>query len=190
MTVSVVTEPTTSPVSVLEMKRHLRVTHDDEDELIEACIEAATKTVERKTRRQLITATFDAVFERWENPIRIYPAPLASVTGVYYLDEDGAEQEYASASYEVRTDKEPGEIWLAYDAEKPLVRQRHNTLRVRFVAGYATAAAVPRDLAAAVKLFAAQLYEYREPILVNEIPHRLPYQLEMLVRGRSLPEVG
>ena len=51
----IVMQPVIEPVSLDEMKKHLRVDIDDDDELIQAMITAARTHIENITRRAFLT---------------------------------------------------------------------------------------------------------------------------------------
>jgi uncharacterized phiE125 gp8 family phage protein len=160
-----VTPPASEPVSLNEMKLHLRVDHSDEDALIQALITAARQHAETVTRRQLVTATWELREDafppglEWMLPL----PPLRSVTSIKYLDENGVEHMFSSANYIVDTASEPGRIVLKSGSSWPGgPLYPANAVRVQFTAGYGDAADVPEPIRAAIKLLVGHLYEHRE----------------------------
>lgn len=165
MSLVLIIPPAEEPVSLSEMRLHLRVDHDDEDALIQALITAARQHAETVTRRQLVTATWelreDAFPSGPEWPLPL--PPLQSVASVKYLGEDGTEQTFDASNYVVDTASEPGRIVLKPGASWPSgPLYPAGAARVRFVAGYGGASAVPEPIKAAIKLIVAHLYEHRE----------------------------
>lgn len=61
---NLVTASSVFPVSLEEAKRHLRVAIDDDDDLIQSQLEAASDLVELTTGRQLTTATWELWLDR------------------------------------------------------------------------------------------------------------------------------
>ena len=58
-------EPAAEPVTVAEVKSHLRLQHASEDDLIAGLIRAAREEVERATGMALIDQTWRLVLDRW-----------------------------------------------------------------------------------------------------------------------------
>jgi uncharacterized phiE125 gp8 family phage protein len=88
---TLVVPPTTTPVSVAELKAHLRIDIDAEDALLATYIETATDQAQVQTRRQFLTSTW-----RYEvSPVGdvVLPwSPFQSIVSV--VDGDGASVDY------------------------------------------------------------------------------------------------
>jgi uncharacterized phiE125 gp8 family phage protein len=57
--------PAVEPVSLADMKAHLRVDDDAEDALIEGLVKAARLMVEAASRRLLVSQTWRVLLDRW-----------------------------------------------------------------------------------------------------------------------------
>ena len=180
MSYKLITAPTTTPITLAETKAHLRVDSPDEDALITALIDAATARFDGPTGilgRALMPQTWDLFLDVFpaEPAIKLPFPPLASVTGVYYFDAvTEAEATFAAANYEVDTYSIPGWVQLAADASWPEIMETINAVRVRFVAGYASAAAVPAPIKAAMLLMIGDLFEHRETAVVGASASAIP----------------
>lgn len=186
--IKIVTAPTWEPVVISQAKLHLRIedtTHDD-DEMLTWQIKAAREHVERRTNRQLCTATWDLYLDEFPDEIEMPYPPLASVTSIKYLDDNGVEQTLAASVYSVDTGIEPGVIRLAYDQSWPSFRSVENAITVRFVAGWASLGAVPSSLRAAVLLKMSELYTHREIQMIGTISEDLP-AFESLIWSYKVP---
>jgi uncharacterized phiE125 gp8 family phage protein len=164
---ALITAPAAEPVSVSEAKTHLRVDISADDTLIGNYITAARQYVEEHLRRALVTQTWELVLDYWpgRGKMRFPFPPLQSVTSVTYYDEDGNAAVYASSNYIVDTVAEPGAIVLKTSKTWPTVTlQEVNGIRVRYVAGYGAAAAVPQPIKSAILLLVGTLYENREDV--------------------------
>lgn len=155
-------------VTVDELQLQARIDHDEEDTLLEALIDAATRYVERVQGRQLLTATWTLALEDFpESGGRIEPprSPLQSVVEIRYYDGDGVDQVFDAAKYRVHTDREPGRIELVSGESWPGVEDdRLDAVRIDFTAGWSSVSEVPRTLRLAVLMLAAHLYERREAV--------------------------
>jgi uncharacterized phiE125 gp8 family phage protein len=185
--ISLVTGPTTEPVSLAEFKQHCRISHDTEDSLASACIRAARTMAEVIQRRQLMSATWRLTlpeFPCWE--IVLPKPPLQSVSSITYIDADGATQTLSSALYRVDTYREPGLATPAYGEVWPSARYLTNAVTVTYVAGYASAALVPESTKQAIKLLAAHYWENREAVVVGTITAVLPLAVEALLSADAV----
>lgn len=164
-TVKLYSAPATEPVSLVEAKLHLRVDATDEDTLITALITAARQLVEEETWRALVTQTWDYVADDWPmgDILALPRPPLQSVTSITYVDEDGVTQTIAAADYIVDTYQ--NRVVLAEGAEWPSDDlYPTSAVRVRYVAGYGAASAVPGPIKSAMLLLIGHLYENREAV--------------------------
>jgi uncharacterized phiE125 gp8 family phage protein len=172
------------PITRAEAKTHCRIptTYTAEDTYIDGLITSARVYLERRTGRQIVTATwngFDDEFPEWE--LELPRFPLASVTHVKYYDSDGVLQTFDSAKYIVDTASQPGVIVPAPDQEWPDVQtDRRNAVEVRFIAGQAVAS-VPGDIKQLVKFLVAHLYENREPVNIGNIVTPIPFAVESMI---------
>ena len=185
MALVLATAPSVEPVTTAEAKAHLRVDISDDDTLIGSLVTAARALVEQNTRRALVTQTWDLFADEWpEGRAFVLPmAPLQSVTGVYYTPDGSSEATFASANYVVDAKSEPGRVMLQSAASWPGdTLEEVNGVRVRFVAGYGLAAAVPEPLKMAIKLIVGHWYENREAVAVTgAIPKEMPMAVDYLL---------
>lgn len=189
-TLSLVTAPAVEPVSVDEAVAHLRLDSDATDEraYLSTLISAARETVEARTRRALISQTWDLVLDSWpvRVPLELPRAPLASVTSVTYVATDGTSTTWSSSNYTVRAyagpRAMPGTITPAYGVVYPSLRSQPNAVTIRYVAGYGAAAtAVPAALRHAALLLVAELYARREGSVVGTIISEVPEGISRLL---------
>ena len=161
MRLDVKTAPTSEPVTLSEAKAILRVTHNRDDSRISSLIELATDRVELETGRQLMPATYLGYMDSFplENYIEIPISPVSSVTSVTYADPEGSAVIFPSAGYTLIDVYDPPRIVLDYGSEWPSTRGYDNDVLIEFVAGYATAAAIPAGLKHLVHYFVQEAYD-------------------------------
>ena len=181
----ITTSPAVEPVSLTDMKLHLRVTSTADNDLITSLIQAARQWCEDYENRAYITQTITAKMDSFCNEIEIPKPRLQSVTSIKYIDVDGNQQTLSDSCYDVDIYGEPGRITLAYNQSWLGIRGDVNGIEIIYKAGYGDAApAVPKKTIAAIKLLAAHLYENREASLVGVAASELPMGVESLLNAR------
>lgn len=148
---SLVTGPTAEPVSLAEAAAHLRIdTPEEGDPLhaeLSAWIKAARLYAEKHTGRKFGDQTWKLTLDEWPiEPIRLPGA--TSITSVVYVDEDGDEQTLDASTFQLRTDKMPTLLDLAYNQTWPTLRGDAGGIRITFVCGETA----PETVKAAMKL--------------------------------------
>lgn len=146
-----------------------------EDDLLTALITSARQHVEAITRRQLITATWDAFLDEFPDGdyIKLPFGQLQSITTDTFTYTNSAgtvTKMVVTTGYLVDISSEPGRIVLPYEVSWPsFTAYPVNPITFRFVCGYgATSASVPAGIRTAIKMFAADLYELRETQVVGQ----------------------
>ncbi|HEY1182231.1 MAG TPA: head-tail connector protein [Rhodocyclaceae bacterium] len=177
MSLKLITAPTEEPISLAEARLHLRISDDvtDDDTLISALIAAARQGAEHITQRALMAQTWELALDEFEDEILLPKAPLASITSVTYVDEDGVSQSLTADDYQLDSHSEPARLLPAYGTCWPATRAQANAVLVRYAAGYASAAAVPQEIKSWMLLRVGLLYENRESVVagvsIAELPH-------------------
>jgi len=131
--------PTALPVTLTEIKSHLRVDHSDEDAMIMLYARAATQTLDGYTGtlgRAIVTQTWRQDFNDWPDyRLRLPLAPVSAISSITYYDTNNASQTLSSANYTLlEDDLGPAAVW-ASTATLPSVYDRADAIRVTFVAG-------------------------------------------------------
>ncbi len=171
MALSLVTAPSSEPVSLSEQKTHLRVDDNEDDAYIASCITAARQWIEGQTKRSIMAQTWDyGIDYAWPikygahridfplNPIADQASP-ETIT-ITYVDSNGASQSLASTQFKIASRAHGSYIVPAYNVSWPSVRRQPDAITVRFVSG--DSSTVPADLKHAVKILASQFYEERD----------------------------
>ena len=161
MALSLVTPPTSEPITVDEAKLHLKITPDvtTDDSLIEALITAAREWVETFTHRAVPVQTWDLALDGFPcdgGPIVLPKAPTISITSVTYVATDGTSTVWSSALYMTDLPVGPtarrGTVLPAYGECYPVTRAVPRAVTVRFVAGYLATTAIPDPVPVAMKV--------------------------------------
>ena len=170
----------TLPVSIADMKTHLRVTHSDHDALIESYIEAGVAKIEGGANICLVSQTWNAYF-RWDEVndlMRLWKHPVATIVSVKYYDSDNVEQTDDSAN---RTESLKGHPATILFEDTPSVYGRTDAMDVEFTAGFT---AVPSDILLAIKLYVARVYESPS----DPVDEKIGYVEKVIEKYRSIGE--
>ncbi len=153
-------EPTIPPVTLEDVKAHLRVDHSDQDSLILGYIFSATKYAQEYTWSQLITATFVQRWDRFQQVLLLDRNPAVSVATVQYVDTGGVMQTLtATTDYVVDVNIKPARIVPAYTKWWPPTRCHINDVVVTFDAGYgASEQFTPVEMKQAIMLLVEEMY--------------------------------
>ncbi|MEN6375544.1 MAG: head-tail connector protein [Smithella sp.] len=164
-----VVAPVIEPVSLAEIKKHLKIDTDidDDDEMLTGIIAAARGHVENITRRALLSQTWEYCIQKWpeSNFIKLPYGNLQSVTSVKWKATDGTETTLTETTdYIVEKNGEGcGRIVLPYGGTWPSdTLYPSNPITIKYVCGWTTAAAIPYEIKAAFKLICTDLYVNRE----------------------------
>lgn len=183
------TAPTGDVVDLADVLDHLRVSDESEYTYLAALVDRAVRWVERRTQRQLLTATWKLYLDAFPTEIQLRKLPVASVTSIQYVDLDGDTQTLSSSSYQTdyASEDRPGRIMPAYGYSWPNTRSSiYNAVTVTFTAGYGAASAVPETIKQAIMMLAGHWYDHREA--VDELEYKpVPYAVDNLL---SLDEWG
>jgi hypothetical protein len=191
----------TPVVNLAAAKLHLRVDSTDEDDMIEALVEAATLECEAACNASFAVTSylmtlpafpgyspgqfgpdqdgspFPARFGSGGRPslhphaILLPVHPARAVESITYIDPSGEEQTLAEADYIVVTSTSPGFIVPAAGKSWPSVGRHPEAVRVTFSAGFD---AVPANITVAIKLLLGSMYEHREDIVVGATASMIP----------------
>lgn len=146
--------PSVEPVSLAELKAHLKIDHTADDASLMSLISMGRQAVERDTGQSLITQTWVLRRDDWPcKYIELHHAPVQSVTSITYVDTAGATQTWSSSEYVVDIYSKPALVRCGYSYSWPSIRGDERGIAVTYVAGYGAAGtSVPYELRQAVLL--------------------------------------
>jgi uncharacterized phiE125 gp8 family phage protein len=167
MGLSLDTAPEGELLTVEQVKAHLRIDFDDEDDYLAGLIAAATGLLDGANGhlgRALLTQEWVLTLPRFPRTgdIAIPLPPLVSVEAVQYYDCAGDLQTLAPQSYVVDTAAEPGRIALAISTRWPIAGNRPDAVTISFTAGFGDAADdVPMPIRQMALNLVGQMYAAR-----------------------------
>ena len=145
-----------------------------EDSWLTDAIAESREFVEEETNRKLLTQTWKLYLDEFPDcdRIKIPFGNLQSVTSVKYKVTDGTEYTLTlTTDYLVETNgPQCGFIVLPYQESWPTdILYPSNPITIEFVCGWTTAALVPRNIRAMVKLYLSEKYEHRGENVVGQL---------------------
>lgn len=146
-------------VTLEEAKAQVRIDHDDEDDLLERLIAAATAKVERDCDRAFGEQTWEVILDAFpDDEVEIPWGPLVSVTSLTYLDGDEVETVMDAADYLIEEGHLHGLIFPL--SSWPTTYEHRNAVVIRYVAGDGW----PEDVRHAVLLLVGHWFNAREAV--------------------------
>lgn len=161
--------PTEEPVSLVDVKEHLRIDDSASDWVLNSYIRSAMEQVEAVVgpiMPQTIVQTEDAWPTGARLPLRV--RRVQSISSVIYTDEDGNSHTLAEESYTLDPDEHSPAVVLTPDRQWPTVSLWPvDGISITCVAGFSGANSVPERIRHAIMLLVAHAYEMREPVVVG-----------------------
>lgn len=171
-----ITGPVSEPITLAEAKAQVRVTTDAEAGLISGLISSARDLCERETGRALMPQTWELSLDNFSNQMCLGRAPVTSITSIKYIDADGAEQTLPSTEYVLDNGSDSmARVVIAPNKSWPAVYGGINNVRIRYVAGYANAMAVPHALKQWMKLQISYGFKNRESVSMDGAGVKAPF---------------
>lgn len=181
--ITLITAPTSEPVTLQEAKSWARIDSSDEDSLLSNLITVARQEAEKYLRSALMPQTWEMTLDvgtsalddvlgdgfyefpinqlygTLPNVIALPYAPIQSITSVKYFDTANTENTYSSSNYTL--DAAGGRLMLNQSAVWASNMRPNASAKIRYVAGYANGAAVPMAIRIAIMNYVLLAYEQR-----------------------------
>lgn len=166
MSLQRIAPPDASPISLADLKVHLRIEADvtDEDTLLQSMLDTAVEEAEHRTGRALMPQQWALNLEAFSASTCLSMAPVSGVDSITYLDDSGVRQTLSPSLYQLDPVSEYTFqcITPAYGTAWPSARRQSGSVCITFSAGYATADLVPAGIKSWLLLQVSAMYENRE----------------------------
>ncbi len=181
--------PAGEPVSLAEVKAHLRIDGTDHDTYLGSLILTSRLQIEAALGLALMTQSWRMTLSAWPTG-RIMPIPIrpvTAITGLALLAPNGTLTPLAMTG--IVLDPGPPPVAIAPRTGWPAALPEGDRIALDFTAGYgSTAATVPAPIRHALLLLTAHWFEHRDPCETGpsaSIPHTvsdllLPYRSHRL----------
>ena len=181
MDLKLITAVATEPVTLTEVKSHLRLDGTAEDTYLSSLTTVAREYCETITRRALATQTLELILDDFPcDYIELPKSPVQSITSIKYKDSNGDETTWAT--YVSDLDKVPALIMPEYgDSFPSFIPYPSGAVRVRYVAGHKSDGVVlPTSIKQAMLLLIGHLYENREETIAKKLEN-IPLGIKSLL---------
>lgn len=172
-----ITAPAGEPVTLQEVKDHLRVFFSDQDDLITGYIKAAVARLDGYRgilNRCLMSQQWQVSAPRFSSRLEtLFTDTTAAL--IEYYDEDDQKQTVDTSNYRVY----PDSIVFKRDFTPPVInRDRDDPILITTTHGYDQ---VPEDIKLAIKIMVAHWYRNREAVAFGVSPAQIPLGVNDLI---------
>ena len=181
MTYALIHPPQAEPLTLADVKAHLRLDSGDEDTLLAALIGAAREHLERTTGLCLLRQTWRLYLDRWPETgvILIGKTPVQAIETILVFDGQGHAADITATEKLLDGAARPARLWLR---EPPAPERELNGIEIDFTAGHGEAATdVPDTLKRAMLMHVAQMFAFRGAVAPENQPAAVPAGYERLV---------
>jgi uncharacterized phiE125 gp8 family phage protein len=154
-------EGTTPVVTLAKAKKHLRLdaSFEEEDDLIETYIEAATQAAENYIGGHILAKDMVIKASAFESPFVFEAFPVKSITSVTYFEEGHEDEKNLSdENYSLTATNSKNPV-IRFKNELPTLQRRFDAVTITISIGMET---VAKPVVSAILLMIADLYERRE----------------------------
>ena len=177
-----VSQAGSEPVTTSEAKQQLSIAASDtfHDARLSRLITAARQKYEHDTQTNLLTATYDDVFDRFYDRMRLTQRNVMAITSVSYYDTANALQTLTADVYQL--DRSLQEVRLKVDQRWPDIETRFDSVTIRYTAGYST---TPETAKHAILLLVAHWFENADMIIPGNMVTTQAYDSLVAMHQRS-----
>ena len=176
------TPPAEVPVDLAQLRAHLRLEEGEEDGHLQHCLDVAVAQFDGDDGELGLAL----VHQVWQQSFPHVPGAGGSVELMLgpVASVDQIEVYTPAGTWEVVTAPELFELGGRFYVQArswPRPGRCPLPLKIRFTAGFGTAADVPKPICHAILLFAAHLYQARSPVVMEGKPAEVPLSIAHLV---------
>lgn len=169
--IQVVAQPTTEPLTLLEVKNHLRIDGNFDDALLGSFITSARMYFESQCEISIASQELLLALDSFDDIVYLPRGPVQSVEDISYSDSENNEDSMADWIEDLVSN--PARITPAYNDNWPATAEVVNAVQVSYTAGYSTPSMVPKLLKSGMLFYVAHLYENRSAVAdgnMKEVP--------------------
>lgn len=181
MPLAIISKPISKPVTLVQIKRHLRLDHSEDDEYLNELTDSATSHVEAATGKFLISRVVRQYIEAMPAsrsiPLEVWP--IRSIQEVRGYDFNGSANIILSENYRLDNRIEPPSLILNTNIN---FNAFYNGIEVDMEVGYgATGVDIPSNITRAILVLIAHWYEFRGTLPAGDETGIIPDGLSALL---------
>lgn len=172
--------PLAEPVTLAEIKAHLRIDSTEEDALLEGLVRVARAHLEAVTGVALMSQGFRLALDDWPrgSVIQLMRTPVQTIDAILVYDADGEPQNLSLTDMLLDATARPARLVIR---DRPRPGRLINGIEIEFTAGFGSALEVPPELKRAILVHAAHLYEFRGAVPLDMQPAAIPAGYDRLI---------
>lgn len=147
MTPRIIVDAVVEPVTTQDVIDQGRRPAGQELTLITRYIKAARVACENYLNLTISPKTLEVVLPSFAGFDGVIPlGPVQSIVSLKYIDTNGVEQTFSSASYSLDQYSQPNMLRLGYGLTWPSLRTQYDAVKLRYIAGYAFNESPPKPV--------------------------------------------
>ena len=172
------TPPTTEPLTLSEVKSHLRIDGNYDDALLNSCITSARMFFESQCEISIASQELLLALDSFDDIVYLPRGPVQSVEDISYSDTQNNTQTLADWIEDLVSN--PARITPAFNQSWPSTAEVVNAVQVSYTTGYSTAELVPKLLKSGMLFYVAHLYENRSAVTDSDLKE-VPMAVESII---------
>ena len=181
--IQVVAQPTTEPLTLSEVKNHLRIDGNYDDALLNSCITSARMYFESMCEISIASQELLLALDSFDDIIYLPRGPVQSIEDISYADLQN-NQEILDDWIEDLVSN-PARITPAFGQSWPDTAEVVNAVQVSYTTGYTTPSMVPKLLKSGMLFYVAHLYENRSAVTDGDLKE-VPMAVESIIHQYTL----
>ncbi len=186
MTYILTNPPAAEPITLAEVKAHLRLDDGNEDAFLASLITTAREHLEREAGLCLISQTWRLCLDFWPRGgiSQIVRYPVRAIQDVTVYDQAGTPHKVSLQDHLLDGEARPARLWLR---DQPAPGRVMNGIEIEFLAGFGeTGVDVPDGLKRAMLLHVAHMFAFRGVVSIEQQPAGIPDGYERLIASYRL----
>lgn len=167
------TPPTVEPLTLAEVKAHIRVTHNDDDIYISTLITSARRMIEQSYDLCLLQQSWSVFLDRWpaEGAVTLPLFPLLSVVDIKIYGDDDVAATLDHAHYFLDAASRPARVTLRNGRTFPQPGRGVNGIEIKLITGFgASANTVPEAIKQALLMIISDWFASRGDVDAGAFP--------------------
>lgn len=184
MALVLTSKPAIEPITLADIKAHLRIEGASEDVVLSSLVLTSRLHIETALGLALVAQGWTLTLDAWpaSGVLHLPIRPLLSVDAVRVLPSSGAATLLHPSTYVVDTTGWRGRIVRAFGSDWPQPGKAANGIEIDLTAGFGPAASdVPAPIRQALLLLTAHWYERRDPIDIGSERANIPAAVSSLL---------